>query len=344
MFEDVIKELKKLEEPINVGFPLTPDEKGFTDRECPREECRYVFKVKKEDWTNIFKNEAVYCPRCREEAPADHWWTTEQLEEARRQARDYMTTKVHRAIHSGLSMGAEEFNRRQPRNSFIKLSLSITNRRPSNPVIVPLRARDAMEQEIQCEECSARFAVIGCAYFCPACGHNSVERTFDVSLNKAEGKLHNINTIRSALEAAGLEDEAENTSWSLIESCFSDCISAFQRLAGQLYIKMPDNPPPPRNAFQKLQQGSELWRSAIGQGYDDWLTPLELDRLNVLFQRRHLLEHTEGIVDQLYIDRSRDGSYRIGQRIVVTENDARQMLALVRKLADALRNRLRELG
>jgi len=344
MFKDAIKELKKLEEGTTVSIPVLPDEKGYTDRECPREECRFVFKVNKDDWANIFKDEAVYCPRCREEAPSDHWWTTEQLEEAKRQATEYMTAKIHAAVHSGLSRGAEEFNRSQPRNSFIKLSLSVTSRRPSIPVIMPLMACDVMEQEIQCEACTARFAVIGCAYFCPACGHNSVERTFDDSLNKVESKLNNTNTIRSALETAGMKDEAENTVRSLIESCFTDCVVAFQRLAEQLYMKMPDNPPPPRNAFQKLQQGSELWRDAIAQGYEDWLTPQELDRLNVLFHRRHLLAHTEGIVDQLYIDRCHDASYRIGQRIVVTDADARQMLSLIRKLAAALRQTLRELS
>jgi hypothetical protein len=344
MFKDIIKELEELEQGTTVSIPVIPDEKGYLDKECPRSECQFIFKVNEQDWANIFTDEAVYCPRCREEAPSDHWWTTEQVEESKRQAVDYLKEKVKGALDTSLRKGAKEFNRKQSRNSFIKLSLSVTSKKPSPPSVLPLTARDVMEQEIKCENCFARFAVIGCAYFCPACGHNSVERTFDDSLNKVEAKLDNVDIIRSALETAGLKDEAENTTQSLIEGCFGDCVVAFQRLAEQLYIRIPENEPPPRNAFQKLQLGSELWQSTISKGYEDWLTPEELGRLNVLFQRRHLLAHTEGIVDQLYIDRSHDNSYRIGQRIVVSESDARQMLSLVRKLADALREELREIG
>jgi len=333
----MIDELKKLESIKTINFPVHPDEKGYFDKECPRDECRFVFKVNEEDWANIFKDEAVYCPRCREEATSNKWWTTEQVGEQERQGMEYLESKAHEAIDRGLRKSAESFNKRQSRDSFIKLSLSVTSHRPSIPVIVPLKASDVMEQEIQCEECSSRFAVIGCAYFCPACGHNSVERTFDDSLKKVEDRLNSIDTIKSTLETAGLKDEAENTTRSIIESCFGDCVMAFQRLAEQLYIRMPENPTPPRNVFQKLQQGSELWRNAIGQGYEDWLSPKELNRLNVFFNKRHLLAHTEGIVDQIYLDRSQDNSYSIGQRIVVSDKDVREMLIVVKELARKLR-------
>ena len=337
----MIKELKKLESVKTISIPVTPDEKGYFDKECPRDECRFVFKVNEEDWANIFKDEAVFCPRCREEATSDKWWTTEQAEEVERQGMEYLESKAHEAIDRGLRKSAKSFNKSQSRDSFIKLSLSVTSHQPSIPVIVPIMASDVMEQEIQCEECSSRFAVIGCAYFCPACGHNSVERTFDDSLKKVESKIKNLTIIRSALESANMIDEAENTTQSLTESCFSDCVVAFQRLADQLYIQMPENPTPPRNVFQKLQQGSKLWQNAIAKSYEDWLSPEELNRLNVLFNKRHLLAHTEGIVDQLYIDRSNDNSYNIGQRIVVTEKDVQEMLFLVRKLSNGLRKALK---
>jgi rRNA maturation endonuclease Nob1 len=47
-----------------------------------------------------------------------------------------------------------------------------------------LKAADVMQLEIQCDNCSARFAVIGSAYFCPACGVNSVVRTYHDSLRE----------------------------------------------------------------------------------------------------------------------------------------------------------------
>jgi DNA-binding IclR family transcriptional regulator len=51
------------------------------------------------------------------------------------------------------------------------------------------------------------------------------------------------------------------------------------------------------------------------------------------FQQRHLLAYTQGLVDQDYIVRSGDTSYRPGQRLVVREAAVRECLDLVEKLA-----------
>ena len=58
--------------------------------------------------------------------------------------------------------------------------------------------------------------------------------------------------------------------------------------------------------------------------------------MNMLFQRRHLIEHNNGMVDQKYIDKSGDSSYVIGQRLVVKESDALTLLAIIKKLGTGL--------
>ena len=68
-----------------------------------------------------------------------------------------------------------------------------------------------------------------------------------------------------------------------------------------------------------------------------WVTTEELKDLKVLFQKRHLLLHTDGIVDQRYLDRSGDESYNIGQRIVVKEDDVQYLSNLIEKLANGIR-------
>ena len=39
-----------------------------------------------EDWKNICKDEAIYCPKCGKSETSDKWFTTEQVEEGKRQA------------------------------------------------------------------------------------------------------------------------------------------------------------------------------------------------------------------------------------------------------------------
>ena len=51
-------------------------------------------------------------------------------------------------------------------------------------VMLPIPVKEIMNLQITCEQCNARYSVLGCAFFCPCCGHNSVERTFDDSLKK----------------------------------------------------------------------------------------------------------------------------------------------------------------
>ena len=55
-----------------------------------------------------------------------------------------------------------------------------------------------------------------------------------------------------------------------------------------------------------------------------------------MFQKRHLLEHNNGMVDQKYIDKSGDTSYKTGQRIVVKENEAYTLLDIIRKLGNEI--------
>ena len=73
-----------------------------------------------------------------------------------------------------------------------------------------------------------------------------------------------------------------------------------------------------------------------GKHYADYLTAAQLSDMTRLFQQRHLLAHTGGIVDRDYITRSGDSSYAVGQRIVVRDNSVRELLAILLKLTDCM--------
>lgn len=178
MFEDLIKVMEHMNGQ-SISVPIEFDEKGYIDKQCPSEDCEFIFKVDGEDWASIFKDEVVWCPLCRHEAPADQWFTIEQVEHAKAEAFEVVKGTFHNALRSS----AQKFNRRQPKNSFISMSLKVQGGIKRTHTI-PAKAAELMLLEIQCEECNSKFAVIGSAYFCPACGHNSVARTFFDSLRK----------------------------------------------------------------------------------------------------------------------------------------------------------------
>jgi hypothetical protein len=93
----------------------------------------------------------------------------------------------------------------------------------------------------------------------------------------------------------------------------------------------------PFNAFQKIDVGEGLWKDLLQEGYSDWLTKHQFDRMNALFQRRHLLQHTEGIVDQMYIDKTSDP--KLGQRIVINESDVLELVGYIKTLTTIIKQK-----
>ena len=133
-------------------------------------------------------------------------------------------------------------------------------------------------------------------------------------------------------------DTAATMARHLVEHGLESVVTAFQRYAEALYGCFPPPPKKPRrNAFQNLAEGSKLWQHACGKQDSDYLSVSELNLTTLHFQQRHLLAHTQGIVDDSYIASTADTSYQTGQRIVVRDTSVIAFLDAVEKLADRMR-------
>ena len=168
---------------------------------------------------------------CGNESTSDRFWTTEQINNAEKQAGDFVEGKIHKAMKDD----ARNFNRQQPKGGFISMSMNVKGHTPQK-LIMPIPSIEIFEQKRQCEKCQSRYSVIGSAFFCPCCGHNSVEQTFTNTINKIEGAINNIPTIRQALNEIS-KDQSEDTCQTLIEKCLLDCVVAFQRYCDIIYSK-----------------------------------------------------------------------------------------------------------
>ncbi len=326
MLEDLTKALEGIK---SVSVPIETDEKGYIDKQCHSEKCGFIFKVYEEDWNNIFKDEAVWCPLCKHEATADQWSTLDQMEHSNSEA----LAVVKGTIHNALLSDAKKFNDGQPKNEFISMSMNVQGGRKRIHAI-PAKAAEEMQLEIQCEKCMSRFAVIGSAFFCPSCSHNFVTQTYLDFLRTIRAKMSNAEIIRKTLIDTAGKDEAELICRSLKETCIFEGVVAFQTYCSGLYAKFGTASP---NTFQRLEQGSTIWKESIQMGYEDWLNSDEMNSLTILFQKRHLLAHSDGIVDSKYIKNSGDESYQVGQRIVVTDDDIACLLKCLETLGQGLK-------
>lgn len=326
MFDELIRELGRLEGQ-QVSVPIPADEEGFLDRECPSDACLSQFKVHEDDWRDKVRDEEVFCPFCRHAADSKKWFTQEQVDHAKQAA----IAQVRRNISGAMRRDAQRWNQRQPRGSFLRITMQV-NDRPT-PVLLPLAGAEPMRLKIKCPACSCRYAVIGAAFFCPACGHNAADMMFDQSVAAIRNALNALATVRAAIPD---RDTAETTVRLIVENGLQNAVTTFQRYAEVLYARYQLQPQPRRNAFQNLGEGSELWRAATGKRYSDYLDNREISALARLFQQRHLLAHTQGLVDADYVARSGDTAYQVGQRLIIREGSVRECLALIEKLTSAM--------
>jgi hypothetical protein len=331
MFDKLIRDLKKYETGVTIQVPIETDEDGYYDRRCPSDACQADFKVLLQDWKDKVQDEQVFCPVCRHEAPSSEWSTPKQ----QKYLRAVATAHVQKVISQALKQDAQRFNR-QHKKGFVQLSMHY---RPSSiPVAVPPEAADVMQQKFVCENCACTYACIGAAFFCPACGHNSALSTLSQTLATVRQVIDSLPTLRNLLSETYNIDLAENTIRHTLEDSIARLVGAFQRFTETLFDNLPNqtNFKRRKNVFQNLEESSKLWQKAKNIGYKQLLSKHDYDELQILFQKRHVLAHRDGIVDQEYIDKTGDRTYCIGQRLVIRDKDILRLADLIEKLTNNL--------
>lgn len=335
MFDELRRELKALEHGVNISIPIELDDDGYLDRLCHWEQCGFSFKLLHADWVEKVNDEGLHCPACGRAAPAQEYNTPEQEQ----YLTDAAPAALQARINRGLRSSARGFNRHQrPRSGLISLSIRMDVNTPPHIIAVPLAAEEVMTLRITCEKCTCRFAVVGSAYFCPACGYNSAGQVFDQSIASMRATMAALPALKASIPD---RDIAARMASDLIEGGIGNLVTAFQRFAESEYPRL-SGPVGKlrRNVFQNLSEGSVLWEKAGGKPYDDHLDVTEQADLQRLFQQRHLLAHQQGVVDADYVSKSGDKTYAVGQRLVVREPAVLRLAALLEKLVAGLRQDL----
>ena len=322
MFDELMREIRRLEGIQSIPVSISCDVDGYLDRQCPSGECEVEFKIRSDDWRDKVGDEEVFCPSCGHVDNSGQWCTKEQVEHLNKAA----VAHVRQRIGPAMKRDAALWNRRQARNSLIRITMKV-NSRPQHALLPP-EAAEPMRLKITCIACGCRYAVIGAAFFCPACGHNAADLMFSQAVSGIRSALDSLPEVRAAIPD---RDTAETTVRLVVENSLQNAVTAFQRYAEVLYARYPSSLPR-RNAFQNLKDGSELWFTASGKHYGDYLTTLEMASLGRFFQQRHLLAHTQGIIDTRYITRTGEPLDRLGQRLIIRDGAVRECLLLIEKL------------
>lgn len=132
-------------------------------------------------------------------------------------------------------------------------------------------------------------------------------------------QLDSLSEMKEMIEDLHDRDTAVSMIQGMIESSLKEVVSSYQKFAVEAFRKGSDKQVKP-NDFQMVEKGSELFANQFGSGFDAWLSGDEIRYMIVMIQRRHILEHNNGIVDERYLKNSGDTSYRLGQRIISNDS------------------------
>lgn len=342
MFDETLRALKQLEGGMRISIDLPLDEKGCIDRRCPSAECGKHFKVVFSDWRDKVPDTKAFCPYCRLENDPQEWNTSEQ--EAH--IRSVGLARLQGTLDKAMRADVRRHNMRarsRPRRGLVDISMTMDFKPGPRPLIVPLEVAEALRQEFTCEGCGCRWSSLGSSFFCPACGDNSAAVMFDRTVETVRQLIVHLPIITRGFPDS---DTAEDALRHIMEDQLCRLVAAFERLGETLSESVPlaKRAPKKGNIFQRLDDASNWWHLSVGLGYDSWLQPAELARLRVFYQRRHLLVHRQGMVDQAYLDKSGDPAYQSSQRIVVRADDVSELADLLVRLAAGLRIAIRPAG
>lgn len=299
--------------------PIKPDAGGFTGRECPEKECLGNFKVQ---FGTGLKGENLpcHCPYCGHTGRHDTFWTQEQLE----YARSVVLHKVTEALHKDLK--SLEFESR-PRGSFgIGISLKVQGR----PVPIRYYREKKLETEIVCDRCTLRYAIYGLFAFCPDCGaHNSLQ-----ILNK------NLDLAVKEVALAQEKHAERELAEQLIADALENAVSAFDgfgREAVQIALtKAAPGTKTDNISFQRLTGAQKRLQDLLKFDLANGLSQDEWRLVCTCFQKRHVLAHAMGVVDEAYLHATNDPTAVIGRKVTITPDEVVRLITLLRKLGSNL--------
>lgn len=342
MFDQFIRELRRLEQPVSVPIEMPLDDKGYFDRKCPHRDCKSDFKVLFEDWREKVPEEQATCPKCGERAEPSEFNTPWQQDYIQDFAKAYMSERLNDAFRRA----ARRTPTKRIGGGLFGINMSVSYKAGRVPVVLPPAAAQTLRQDFTCDQCACRYSTLGAGYFCPACGANSPLKDFDRTIDMARKTAAGLPALMQAVASMHDLDTAADFGKQLLEDQVENLVSAFQRGVESLFERLPNASAFKRDAnlFQRLSDGSAAWKTVTGKAYEDHLSTNEIECLQIMIHRRHKIGHCQGMVDSKYVQQSGDQAYAIGQRLVIAEGDVLRLATVLEKLLAGLKSVVRERG
>lgn len=309
---------------FRVSIPV--DDDGFFGRECP--ECEQHFRIALEDYDALPDDPRLWCVYCGHNDDHSEFMTQQQTDRVMRAAGDYAQQLVGQMLDKSFRGMA-----RRTRGSMIQISY---RSRPFYPAPLPDIDEDRLVRQRNCASCSLRYAIFGEHRFCPVCGQLPPLATaldaLDAETIRLDALAELPDATRATLRESGVLDR---TYVDTIENL----VGAVEALAERLFRSAVPNADAELKGkgkvFQRLADLADLFalhlaadvRAAVGA---EWQSLIQT------WAARHVFTHCDGIVDAKYLSAVPGSSQRAGQRLRITESEARAAISHTEKLCRAV--------
>jgi hypothetical protein len=203
---------------------------------------------------------------------------------------------------------------------------------PLSPTPVRYCYERNLETDVICDRCTLVYAIYGEFAFCPDCGsHNSM-----TILRK------NVEFVEKMLALAEQQDRA--LAERLVGDALENLVSAFDGFGREVCKVASPKASNPTEAddvrFQNLAGAENRIRKLFGFDLSSFILPEDWDFVCRSFQKRHLLAHKMGVIDDDYVQATKDYSASIGRKVLIAPLDVKCLGNLLTQLGAQLTKQL----
>jgi len=318
---------------MKITVPLPSDEEGMVGRQCPHEDCKKYFKVRTEEF-DAFTDNKFYCPYCGITAHPGNFLTQNQLEYARSVAAKQFVRPLLDKLKS--------LEREPDRNAFLSIGVKVDITEPEIRQYLEKESR----RNIHCDRCGRSYSVYGVSYYCPFCGQRDPFAVYQENAETIQRMLRLKETLSEdkelvrkvqKLEEEGVFDTVTEKMLDMVVTAFetyckckyaSKMVELHPRSTYQEWLKRAGN------KFQNLKNAEQLLQQDLKHSIDRHIPPNDRKVISNAFQKRHVLVHSSGIIDEKYVEATGENNAKIGTRVQVKRDEVEAVLSSLTRLVE----------
>jgi len=323
-----------MNDTFNISVPIQPDEEGMVGRECPEQNCEKYFKVK--NGTGIVNNPAMYCPYCSYRGVPREFFTKEQIEYAKSIAVRHVTDMIGREL--------KKLERHSFKGPFFSMNIKVK----SQPAPIRYYVEKQLQENIVCENCKCEYAIYGIFAVCPDCGQHNIFQIFSKNIDLIMKQLcleDELYRKFGETNRAEIDSLMKDIKGKTVENACEDAVTVFETFCKRVYELNNHNAVNPAlvlqgNPFQSLDRAKEVFFSQFNFDIFHGLTADEIDKLYLLFNKRHILTHNLGIIDQRFLVNTGLRQDILNHKVEISKQEVITSLSTLSKISEAIRNNL----